>query len=101
MITFQRGEVMDSTERINSKAIISLVLGAITIVLPIIGIVTGIIGIIYYNKAKHEMIDSGESGEGVSIGGLILNIVGLVFQLLMIIGIIFIVLAIFVDVMAY
>lgn len=92
---------MDNTERINSKAIISLVLGAITIVLPIIGIVTGIIGIVYYNKAKHEMIHTGESGEGVSIGGLILNIVGLIFQLLMIIGFIFIVLAIFVDVMAY
>lgn len=69
-----------ATEQINGKAIISLVLGSVTLVLPIIGIVTGIMGIIYYNKAKKEMKLTGETGEGVNITGLTLSIVGLVFQ---------------------
>jgi len=92
---------MENTERINSKAIISLVLGAVTLVLPLLGIVTGIIGIIYYTKAKKEMVVTGETGEGVSIGGLVLNIVGLVLQLLGLIFIFFIIGTIVMDAAIY
>jgi len=92
---------MDNTGRINSKAIICLILGSITVVLPILGIVTGIMGIIYYSKAKKDMQLTGESGEGISVTGLVLSIVGLVLQLVQIIFLLFIFGAIFIDMMTY
>lgn len=92
---------MENEPNINSQAVISLVLGAVTLVLPLLGIITGIMGIVYYNKAKKEMPIKGESGDGVAITGLTLSIVGLVLQAVMILSFFLFFGLIMVDVMAY
>lgn len=75
---------MDNDTRINNSAVISIVLGAVTLVLPLLGIVTGILGIVYYTKANKEIPLQGETGNGIAITGLTLSIVGLVFQVIII-----------------
>lgn len=92
---------MENEERINSSAVVSIVLGAVTLVLPLLGIITGIMGIIYYTKAKKEIPQKDETGNGIAITGLTLSIVGLVLQVVMILSFFLFFGLIFVDAVTY
>lgn len=92
---------MENEPNVNSNAVISVVLGAVTLVLPLLGIVTGIMGIVYYNKAKKEIPIKREIGEGVAITGLTLSIVGLVLQALIILSFLLFFFLMTLDVMFY
>lgn len=77
---------MDSHVKTNSNAIISFVLGILTFLIPFIGFIFGIIGIILSVKATKQMKETNEGGKGLAIAGLICSIIGLVLQLLVILG---------------
>ena len=70
----------------NTKAIISLILGIISLLITYLGIIAAVVGIILSRMATKEIEESGEKGSGLALGGLITSIVGLVLQLLIIIG---------------
>lgn len=63
----------------NGYGIASLVLGIISIIfcwIPILGLVSGILGIIFYAQQKKIFPN------GISTGGLVTSIIGLVFSAL-------------------
>ncbi|TRM08319.1 DUF4190 domain-containing protein [Lentibacillus cibarius] len=70
----------------SDKAIASLVLGILSILIPFIGLVLGIIGIIFSRKATKELVKTNERGQGLATSGLLCSIVGIVFQLFAVIG---------------
>ncbi|WP_422122320.1 DUF4190 domain-containing protein [Planococcus sp. X10-3] len=72
----------------NSKAVITLTLGILSILVPFLGLILGIIGIVVYYKAKNEIALTGEGGQGYAVSGLICSIVGLTLQIIMLLGII-------------
>ncbi|MGG2087405.1 DUF4190 domain-containing protein [Priestia aryabhattai] len=74
--------------QVNTNSIVSLTLGILSIFIPIIGFITGIIGIILYKKASNQIAATNQGGKGLAIAGLICSIVGLISQLLFILGII-------------
>ncbi len=74
--------------QVNTTSIVSLTLGVLSIFIPIIGFITGIIGIILYKKASNEIAATNQGGKGLAISGLICSIVGVVSQLLFVLGII-------------
>ncbi len=74
--------------QVNTNSIVSLTLGIVSIFIPIIGFITGIIGIIFYKKASNQIAATNQSGKGLAIAGLICSIVGMISQLLFILGII-------------
>ena len=70
----------------NSKAIASLVLGILSIIIPFIGLVLGIIGIILSRKAMTEIRTTNQNGKGFATSSLICSSIGIVIQLLAVIG---------------
>jgi hypothetical protein len=70
----------------NNKAITSLVFGILSIVIPLIGLVLGIIGIILSKKAMTEIRATNQNGKGLATSSLICSSVGIVIQLLAMIG---------------
>ncbi|WP_426351198.1 DUF4190 domain-containing protein [Alloiococcus sp. CFN-8] len=70
----------------NTKAIVSLVLGIISLLITYLGLATSIVGIILSRIATREIEERGEKGSGLALGGLITSIVGLVLQLIIVIG---------------
>lgn len=79
---------MENHVKTNSNAIISLVLGILTLLIPLIGFIFGIIGIILSVKATSQIKVTNEDGKGIATAGLVCSIIGLAFQLFAIIGII-------------
>ncbi|WKU25496.1 DUF4190 domain-containing protein [Priestia megaterium] len=74
--------------QVNTNSVVSLTLGILSIFIPILGFITGIIGIILYRKASNQIAASNQGGKGLAIAGLICSIVGVISQLLFILGII-------------
>ena len=70
----------------NTKAIVSLVLGVISLLITYLGLFTSIVGIILSRVATREIEERGEKGSDIALGGLITSIVGLVLQLFILIG---------------
>ncbi|ART76999.1 hypothetical protein B4U37_13505 [Sutcliffiella horikoshii] len=70
------------TEQTNTKAIISLVFGIVSILLPLIGSIFAIIGLVCYFVAKKEIVLTGEKGHGISVAGLVCSVAGLIIHLL-------------------
>lgn len=62
-------EYMSEFKRSNSKAIVSLIMGVLSLFIPIIGIILGILGLIFASKSKQEMNLTGESGNGLVTAG--------------------------------
>ncbi|WP_051314948.1 DUF4190 domain-containing protein [Alteribacter aurantiacus] len=57
-------------EKVNGKAVASLVLGILSLIIPYVGLITGIIGIVLAQMALKETKVSSEGGRGLAIGGL-------------------------------
>lgn len=74
---------MSDLKPLSTHSITTLTLGILSIFLPFIGLLLGILGIIFYRKS----IQVKEPGRGMAIAGFICSIVGICFQLLMILGI--------------
>ncbi|WP_078379972.1 DUF4190 domain-containing protein [Sutcliffiella halmapala] len=72
----------------NTKAIIGLTLGILSILIPFLGLVLAVIGIVLYGMSKREIVQNNENGSGLAVAGLICSIVGIVIQLFMILGLV-------------
>lgn len=70
----------------NSNSVISLTMGILSILIPIIGLVLGIIGVVASRKAIREIEKTSEDGRGLATSGLICSSVGIVIQLLGVLG---------------
>jgi uncharacterized membrane protein len=79
--------MVEKTET-NSKSIISLTLGILSIIVPFIGLVLGIIGVVLSRIATKEISKRNENGRGLAISGMICSIVGIVIQVFSVLGLI-------------
>src|SRR5690625_780155 len=70
----------------NSNAIISLIFGVLSLIIPFVGFIFGIIGIVTSLKAKKQMKETLQDGDGLATAGLVCSIAGLALQVLAIIG---------------
>ncbi|MES1040032.1 DUF4190 domain-containing protein [Peribacillus simplex] len=75
---------MSEIKRSNSKAIVSLIMGVLSLFIPFIGIILGILGLIFASKSKKEMKVTGESGDGLVTAGKVCSIVGIILNVLLI-----------------
>lgn len=73
----------------NNKSIVSLTLGILSIIVPYIGILLAIIGIFISFKSIIEIERSNERGRGLAIAGRVCSIVGICFQRLLIMLLLF------------
>ncbi|WP_434752682.1 DUF4190 domain-containing protein [Paenibacillus amylolyticus] len=60
----------------NSKSIVSLVLGILSITIPYLGFLIGIVAIIFASLAFKEIRMRMEQGKGLAIAGLVCGIIG-------------------------
>jgi hypothetical protein len=75
---------MSEIKRSNSKAIVSLIMGVLSLFIPIIGIILGILGLIFASKSKQEIKLTGESGDGLVTAGKVCSIVGIILNVLVV-----------------
>ncbi|WP_458125508.1 DUF4190 domain-containing protein [Paenibacillus sp. Z3-2] len=60
----------------NSKSIVSLVLGILSITIPYLGFLIGIVAIIFASLSFKEIRMRMEQGKGLAIAGLVCGIIG-------------------------
>jgi hypothetical protein len=77
---------MSDKNQTNNSSVISLTVGILSLFIPFIGLILGIIGIVFSRKAVKQMNKTNENGKGLATAGLICSIVGIIFQVLMILG---------------
>ncbi|MFC0561524.1 DUF4190 domain-containing protein [Halalkalibacter alkalisediminis] len=75
---------MGEKAKTNSKAVVALTLGILSILIPIMGILLGIIGMIFSVKAKKEIEKTNEDGSGIATSGMICSIVGVIIQFILV-----------------
>ncbi|MFP7170580.1 hypothetical protein [Terribacillus sp. 7520-G] len=68
----------------------TLALGIVTILIPVIGIITGILAIIFANKSL-KITDDAEAIKALYLGGRVCAIIGLCYQGLIFIYLIFVI----------
>ncbi len=68
----------------NSKSIVSLVLGILSVTIPYVGILIGIVAIIFASLAFKEIRIRMEQGKGLAIAGLVCGIIGTAIYVLLI-----------------
>ncbi|MDX8047688.1 DUF4190 domain-containing protein [Gracilibacillus sp. S3-1-1] len=81
------GRKNERTAKTNSKAIMSLALGVAAIIIPLIGLVIGIFGCVISRKARNEIAQLSEKGEGIAIAGLVVSVCGIATQLFLLLNI--------------
>lgn len=64
----------------NSKSIISIIFGILSMIVPYIGLIFGIVGIIFCTKSIREVKKTREQGKGIAITRGFLSTVGLCIQ---------------------
>jgi len=64
----------------NSKSIISIIFGVLSMIVPYIGLIFGIVGIIFCTKSIREVKKTREQGKGIAVTGGVLSTVGLCIQ---------------------
>lgn len=84
----KKGETTVMNNQTNTNSIISVTLGILSVLIPFIGLILGIISIIFSRKAVNEINKTDENGRGFATAGLIWGIVGIILQLLVLLGII-------------
>lgn len=77
---------MSEKNQTNNSSVISLTVGILSLFIPFIGLILGIIGIIFSRKAVKQINQTNENGRGLATAGLICSIVGIISQLLMVLG---------------
>ncbi|MDR7240175.1 DUF4190 domain-containing protein [Neobacillus drentensis] len=77
---------MSEKNQTNNSSVISLTVGILSLFIPFIGLILGIIGIIFSRKAVKQINQTNENGRGLATAGLICSIVGIILQLLMVLG---------------
>lgn len=80
--------MVEKTQTNNSKSVISLTLGILSILIPYIGLILGVIGVVVSRKATKEIVKTGEGGNGLATSGLICSVVGIIIQLFLVVSII-------------
>jgi DUF1707 SHOCT-like domain/Domain of unknown function (DUF4190) len=66
----------------NQMAVISLGFGIGQIMLPFVG---AVVAIVCGHRARHEILQTGESGDGMAVAGLVLGYIGVILPLLAVI----------------
>jgi uncharacterized membrane protein len=84
----KKGGTTVMNNQTNTNSIISVTLGILSVLIPFIGLILGIISIIFSRKAVNEINKTDENGRGFATAGLIWGIVGIILQLLVLLGII-------------
>lgn len=69
----------------NSKSIVSLVLGILSITIPYIGFLIGIVAIIFASISFKEIRMRMEQGKGLAVAGLVCGIIGTAFYAIIIV----------------
>ncbi|MFS8602643.1 MULTISPECIES: DUF4190 domain-containing protein [Priestia] len=64
----------------NSKSLISIIFGVLSMIVPYIGLIFGIVGIVFCTKSIREVKKTREQGKGIAVTGGILSTVGLCIQ---------------------
>lgn len=64
----------------SGKAVASMVTGITAVIIPCVGLVLGIIAIVLAAKARREIRQTGEKGDGLAITGLVTGIIGCVWN---------------------
>jgi hypothetical protein len=77
---------MSEKNQTNNSSVISLTVGILSLFIPFIGLILGIIGIVFSRKAVKQINQTNENGRGLATAGLICSIVGIILQLLMVLG---------------
>lgn len=72
---------MDEKADINGKAIVSVVLGVLSLIIPLFGFVLGIIGLYVSRVAKKEINKTSMGGMDFATFGLIFNVLGILYQI--------------------
>jgi len=80
--------MVEKTQTNNSKSVISLTLGILSILIPHIGLILGVMGIVVSRKATKEIVKTDEGGSGLATSGLICSVVGIIIQLFLVVSII-------------
>lgn len=80
--------MVEKTQINNSKSVVSLTLGILSILIPHIGLILGVIGIVVSRKATKEIVKTDEGGSGLATSGLICSVVGIIIQLFLVVSII-------------
>lgn len=70
----------------NNSSVIALTVGILSLFIPFIGLVLGIIGIVFARVAVKQIRITNENGSGLATAGFICSIVGVILQLLMLLG---------------
>ncbi|MDN3019162.1 DUF4190 domain-containing protein [Paenibacillus sp. BSR1-1] len=77
---------MSEKNQTNTSSIISLIVGILSLFIPFIGLILGIIGIVFSRIAVKQINKTSEKGRGLATAGLICSIVGIILQILMVLG---------------
>ncbi|GMG77012.1 MULTISPECIES: DUF4190 domain-containing protein [Priestia] len=64
----------------NSKSLISIIFGVLSMIVPYIGLIFGIVGIVFCTKSIREVKKTREQGKSIAVTGGILSTVGLCIQ---------------------
>ena len=64
----------------NSKSIISIIFGILSMIVPYIGLIFGVVGIVFCTRSIKEVKKTREGGNGIAVTGGILSTVGLCIQ---------------------
>lgn len=80
----EKVEYMSEFKPSNSKAIVSLIMGVLSLLIPFIGIILGILGLIFAAKSKQEMKLTGETGNGLVTAGKVCSIIGIILNVIVI-----------------
>jgi hypothetical protein len=84
-VPYKPGSYPLAQRQTNTLAVVSLSFGVGQVILPFLG---GIIAIVCGHISRSQMRESGESGEGMAITGLVLGYTGVVLPLLAILALI-------------
>ncbi|MCC3375014.1 DUF4190 domain-containing protein [Cohnella sp. REN36] len=60
----------------NSKSIVAMILGIMSIVVPYVGLIIGIVAIVFAALSFKELKRTGEQGRGMAVAGLVCGIIG-------------------------
>ena len=64
----------------NSKSIISIIFGVLSMIIPYIGLIFGIVGIVFCALSIKEVKKTRERGKSIAVTGGVLSTVGLCIQ---------------------